>query len=187
MRRIRDEASRLRAGSYREVRYEDLEDAACEVLRGVAEWLGLPESDGWPETAAEMVRRPGRVVEEASGWLRRLAPDDLLYVNANGRQPELELAPDADAVSVDRFLRAGLGCARAGDVEAAARTGLSLLATERAHADRSLAKAAVDLLMPHLVREREDEAAQRWTEWAENVTVSSTARPAYKAAPRTHE
>ena len=169
MRRIRDEASRLRPGSYLEVRYEDLQDAPRETLLRVADWMALPPSDSWLGAASAMVRPRSGASGSALGLLRRLDPDELLYLNAQGRRPELRIPHDADAASLSPVLRSGQDAATRGDHAEAARAALSLLATERARADPEQARAAVDLLVPALSRDGEDEAARRWTAWVQTA------------------
>ncbi|GAB5449586.1 sulfotransferase family protein [Gymnodinialimonas sp.] len=54
--RIRDEATRLRPGSYIEVRYEDLQKAPKEELSRIARFADLREDKAWLRKAAGQVR-----------------------------------------------------------------------------------------------------------------------------------
>jgi hypothetical protein len=63
LRRIRDEATRLNAGTYLEVRYEDLCRTPARVLDATATFVGLEAYPGWVNAAAALIaehhpRRP---------------------------------------------------------------------------------------------------------------------------------
>lgn len=62
--RTRDAASRLRSGSYLEVRYEALAKDPEAVLRSIAGFLDIEPTESWLRTSAAMVR-PGRAVNMA--------------------------------------------------------------------------------------------------------------------------
>ena len=56
--RIRDEAKRLRQGTYQEIRYESLLSDTEPALREVAEHLGLEVSTDWLAACRQIVRKP---------------------------------------------------------------------------------------------------------------------------------
>ena len=87
MERIRDEATRLRPGSYLELRYDALQDAPAAVLKQAADWLELEADAAWLDRAAALVRPREAGATHAQSVLDKLPPEDLHYVNREWRQP----------------------------------------------------------------------------------------------------
>ena len=84
MERIRREARSLKAGSYLEIRYEELLASPSLVLRRIAEFLGLAADDSWIERSLALVR-PARPQAELSREEREgLCPDDLDAIGVRG-------------------------------------------------------------------------------------------------------
>lgn len=74
--RIRDEATRLRPGTYHEVRYADLVQSPAPVLSRLAAWLELEPEVGWIERASRIVRPPRPAEQAPPELLAQLSDDD---------------------------------------------------------------------------------------------------------------
>ncbi|MEO6350887.1 MAG: sulfotransferase, partial [Candidatus Limnocylindrales bacterium] len=89
--RIRDEAARLKPGTYEEFRFEDLVANPQAIVAQMCEFVGLPFERDWLPVAAELIdgnrpreRQPGWSAQEMAG-----APGALMvelgYVDREGR------------------------------------------------------------------------------------------------------
>jgi hypothetical protein len=67
VRRIRDEASRLRPGTYQELRFEELTESPRASLDGVCTFVGLTTGPSWLAEAAAIVD-PGRPRDTRAEW-----------------------------------------------------------------------------------------------------------------------
>ena len=142
--RIRDEATRLREGTYREIAYETLVDDTASRLREAAEFLGLECPETWLEECTGLIR-PRKPVPADGALMQRLPPEDLLALNACDETGYLLLPVDADRGRAEALLTAGKARLHAGDSRFAGRAAASVLAVAAADGEAALREAALAL------------------------------------------
>lgn len=146
--RIRDEANRLREGTYREVRYEDLIREPQTTLAGICSFLGLSSPGAWLASCAGLVRSSPQGPAMDRELFHRLGAEDLVALNQHRSEtpptvfrfladtPPDDLAAVAD--TAERTLRAGLG-------QRALDLAIQLMTTQACHQNQSLLAAAHDV------------------------------------------
>jgi hypothetical protein len=146
MRRIRQEAHKLKANTYLEVRYETLLAEPEEVLRDVAAHLELDVVRSWVEQCSKLVRPKANCGQLTPQTCRDLMVEDLIALNEIGGVPFFLYPADASFGDLQSALdQAGARprLQRAGD---AVQVAIGVLATHTAVENPRLRSRALGLL-----------------------------------------